>query len=188
MSAGVFGGIPLTLMMAVTLLQCGAAAGWWPEVMPQASLLGAGCAWAGGCWLLWQIDTARPCAAAPMQRQGTVAAAVTPPPVERRSTPRFAISCPVELDLHERGRRRGELQDISQGGARIRGVGALETGSYGLLLVAGITLPVPFHVAGDTQAGDVRVQFELSGMTLHSFILHLEQLAAAGSSAALTAS
>jgi hypothetical protein len=181
-----YAGLPLTLMMAATLPQRGALSGCSSAAEPPVFLLAAGAALACGCWLLWHINLRRTGAArgepAPPQpgaARPEVArplAATPPPPAERRSSPRFAICCDVELDLHGAGRRGARLLNISQGGACIGGAGALEAGTYGLLRVPGILLPVPFHVLGDSPGGDIRVSFDLSGLALQTFIRQLERL------------
>ena len=178
MSTRIYGGIPLTLMMALTVLQCGAAAGWWPVIMPFAAMLGAVSAWAVGIVLLWQIDASGRLTSlrAPQAQHASVP--LRPDGSERRTTPRFALRCPIELDLHELGMRQGELQDISQGGARIAGAGHLEDGCHGVLRVAGINHPVPFIVVGQTAQAEIRVRFELSGLGLETFIRQLGRLVA----------
>ena len=184
MSARIYGGIPLTLMMAVTLLQCGASAGWWPAILPRAAMLGSIAAWGLGLWLLWQLDMA---GRETFARQQPAPALLTScelpvkerPGRERRTTPRFAICCPVELDLHEAGVKHGVLRDISQGGARIAGAGKLESNSRGTLRIPGIVLPVPFIVVGEADEAELRVRFEISPFGLETFIRQLARLVAA---------
>lgn len=177
MSARIYGGAPLTLMMTVTMLQCGAAAGWWPAVMPHAAMVGTVAAWAAGFWLLWQIDApARP----PVEQIERSSSPSIPAKqgIERRSTPRFAIRCPVEVDTHEHGVSHGELQDISEGGARIAGIALLECDSRGVLRIPGIVLPIPFIVVGKNAQSEMRVRFELSGLGITTFIRQLARLVA----------
>jgi len=180
-SARVYGGIPLSLMMAVTLLHAGAAASWWPSVMPLATLFSTAVAWVCGFWLLWRLDATLPSPEHTIAESANFEPTPTSRPVriEQRRSPRFDVQCAVDLELPDRGRERGELRDISQGGARIAGIAAVECHSTGLLRIPGITLPVPFIVVGDTQRGEVRVRFELTGLTLDTFIRQFERLVTA---------
>jgi hypothetical protein len=102
----------------------------------------------------------------------------TPPPdpAERRRHPRRAVNQPVEIDWRHAGREAARLQDLSRGGARIRGAAAAPIGQRGLLHVPGLSLPVPFTIVECTAETGLHIRFDLEGMGLDAMEQQLGRL------------
>ena len=87
---------------------------------------------------------------------------------DRRSSPRYEIAWPATIETREAPAQSVEIQNISEGGARVHGSSGLSIGIRALLNIEGLALLVPCVVVGQHD-GDIRVQFEMEGLGKREF-------------------
>ncbi|MDQ2102300.1 methyl-accepting chemotaxis protein [Azospirillum isscasi] len=80
------------------------------------------------------------------------------PEVDRRRAPRFEVNLPCTI-AGAAGPLKGQLTNLSEGGATIRGLERTEVGSRGVLTIPGCSLSIPFAVLGGKEQ-DLHIRFE----------------------------
>lgn len=99
---------------------------------------------------------------------------------ERRRHPRLSVDWPGKIVWHQAGEEATRLQDLSRGGARLVHARQVPSGRRGLLLVPGLSLPVPFTIVASSPVTGLHIRFDLEGMGLDELEQQLQALTAEG--------
>lgn len=97
---------------------------------------------------------------------------------ERRRHRRVAVDWPSKVIWHHAGEEATRLQDLSRGGARLVHARPEPSGRRGLLLVPGLSLPVPFTIVAASPTTGLHIRFDLEGMGLDELEQQLHALTA----------
>ncbi|WP_353861408.1 cache domain-containing protein [Azospirillum formosense] len=98
------------------------------------------------------------------------------PEVDRRRAPRFEVNLPCTISGAV-GSLSGQLTNLSEGGATIRGLDRTQVGSRGVLTIPGCTVSIPFAVLGGKEQ-DLHVRFELTPDVADRFAADVQRLTA----------
>ncbi|MBP2291303.1 methyl-accepting chemotaxis protein [Azospirillum rugosum] len=96
------------------------------------------------------------------------------PEVDRRRSPRFAITAPCAVAAAA-GDLRGRLQDLSEGGATVEGIDPAAIGNRGTLTIQGCSQPLPFTVLS-RDATVMHVKFDLAPQAAATFATEFRRL------------
>jgi methyl-accepting chemotaxis protein len=101
--------------------------------------------------------------------------------VDRRRTQRHSVQLGARLRIEGQAERRARVDDLSEGGASVRGAGEAAVGARGVLLLDGVTVPLPCEVRATDDDG-LHLAFALDGsgrMALQAVLERLEERPAA---------
>ena len=100
------------------------------------------------------------------------------PEVDRRRAPRFEVNLPCTIaGATGAGSLKGQLTNLSEGGATIRGLNRSEVGSRGVLNISGCSVSIPFAVLGGKEQ-DLHVRFELTPNMTERFLPDFKRITA----------
>ena len=101
--------------------------------------------------------------------------------VDRRQTRRYPVEVGALLRIEGQGERRAEVHDLSEGGASLRGAGTAAAGARGVVLLDGVTVPLPCEVRATDDDG-LHLAFAPDGaarVALRAMLERLEESRAA---------
>jgi methyl-accepting chemotaxis protein len=96
--------------------------------------------------------------------------------VDRRSSQRYELDLPAQVETADHARHQARVADLSEGGARVQGTFTLPVGSRGRLTIDGVGIPIAFVVAGHGP-NEIRVSFALNEAAAAAVRAVLEQAA-----------
>ncbi|KAA0679998.1 methyl-accepting chemotaxis protein [Roseomonas genomospecies 6] len=100
------------------------------------------------------------------------------PEVDRRRAPRFEVNLACTITgTTGVGSLKGQLANLSEGGATIRGLDRSEVGSRGALNISGCSVSLPFAVLGGKDQ-DLHVRFELTPDMAERFLPDFKRITA----------